>query len=65
MSSVLPSWKRSHVQCVLVRQEDYFGSLAPPKLSADVHFPDLGTEGKNVRRMSGFVVDLTSSSGKR
>ena len=33
-------------------------SLAP---SADVRFPDLGTKGKNARRMRGSVVDLTSS----
>ena len=31
------------------------------KVSADVRFPDLETEGKNVRRMSGFVVDPISS----
>ena len=35
--------------------------LAPAKVSADVRFPDLGTEGKSVKRVSGSVVGLTSS----
>ena len=33
------------------------------KLSADVRFPDLGTEGKNEKRMSGSVLGLIPSSG--
>ena len=31
------------------------------KVSADVRVPDLGTEGKNARRMSGSVVGPISS----
>ena len=31
-------------------------------LSADVRFPNLGTEDKNAKRMSSSVVGLTSSS---
>ena len=31
------------------------------KVSADVRFPDLGTEGKDARRMSGSVVGPMSS----
>ena len=38
-----------------------FDPLAPRKLSIDVRCPDLGTEGKNARRMSQSVVDFISS----
>ena len=32
----------------------------PHKFSADVRFPDLETEGKNAKRMSGSVTGLKS-----
>ena len=41
----------------------HVGDHSPPqKLSTDVHFPDLGTEFKKARRMSGSIVGLISSS---
>ena len=52
---------KGHASFAIRPASSFRPPLAPAKVSADVRFPDLGTEGKSANRMSGSVVGLPLS----